>query len=88
MTVWVKKPDHINELFTQGGSNGAGVHQRAPEKVVGVKYGTSCAVVYSPRDLKPRFRELRDSEYLELENRESENLERHRNTRERTGAKG
>jgi len=52
----------------------------------------------SPRDLKPRFRELRDLEYLELENRESENLEsenrelenleRCRNTRQRTRAKG
>ena len=42
----------------------------------------------SPRDLRPRFGELGDSEYSELENRESEGSEMHMKMRQRTGAKG
>jgi len=62
-------------------------HQRKMGEV-GLSTGPVVQLCSSPRDLKPRFRELRDLEYSELENRESENSERHRNTRQRTGAKG
>ena len=62
-------------------------HQRKMGEA-GLSTGPVVQLCGSPRDLKPRFRELRDSEYLESENRESENSERRRNTRQRTGAKG
>ena len=69
----------------------------------GLSTGPVVQLCGSPRDLRPRFRELRDLEYSELENRESENSEIevrswraqrlegseiHRKMRQRTGAKG
>ena len=54
----------------------------------GLSTGSVVQLCGSPRDLKPRVGELGDLEHLESENRESENLERCRNTRQRTGAKG
>jgi len=67
-------------------------HQRKMGEA-GSSTGPVVQLCGSPRDLKPRFRELGDSEYSESENRESENRElenseRCRNTRQRTGAKG
>jgi len=77
-------------------------HQRKMGEA-GLSMGPVMQLCGSPRDLRPRFRELGDSEHLELKNRESENSEirvrsqrawrsegseMHRKTRQRTGAKG
>jgi len=57
-------------------------------KQKGSSMGPVVQLYSSPRDLKPGFGELGDSEHSESENRESENSERHRKMRQRTGAKG
>jgi len=56
-------------------------HRRKQE---GLSTGPVVQLYSSPRDLKPGFGELRDSEHSESENRESENLESRR-TRRGTG---
>jgi len=62
-------------------------HQRKMGEA-GSSMGPVVQLCSSPRDLKPGFRALGVGEQRVGELGESENSERHRNTRQRTGAKG